>query len=173
MPGLTSERLREVLDYEPETGLFRWKHAKRGWQHTVIVAGSVAGHPYGLRGLYWGIYVDGRHYMAHRLAWLYVYDEWPSEDIDHRDRNGQNNRIDNLREATRTQNNGNCTARKTNKSGFKGVSRYARSQRRPWVAFIQIDRKNQYLGCYATPEEAHAAYMNAANEHFGEFAGDQ
>lgn len=86
---LTVERLRELLDYDPETGVFRWKEPRRKCR-VGEVAGSLR------KDGYVKIQVDGRFYQAHRLAWLCVYGVWPSA-IDHIDGNRANNAIANLR----------------------------------------------------------------------------
>lgn len=155
---LTAERLREVLDYDLETGEFRWRITMgcRG------VAGRVAGCLCATG--YQSIRINRKPYQAHRLAWLHVYGEWPRNEIDHMNGNKADNRLSNLREATRFQNTANRKSRKT----FKGV--YLLPSGR-WAASIQRD-KLHHLGCFDTPEEAHAAYCSAAIERFGEFAND-
>ena len=110
-------RLKELVDYDSETGIFTWKPRK--WAY-----GAKAGTEAGWRD--WKGYViitlDRVNYRAHRLAWLYMTGEWPSQDVDHKDRNKANNRWINLREATRSQNMGNQSLRDCNTSGVKGVS---------------------------------------------------
>jgi hypothetical protein len=95
---LTAERLREILGYDPETGLFT-RLVRTG----RIRAGEVAGTAHS-RG-YRSIVIDGRVYLSHRLAWLYVHGEWPPEQIDHINRNRADNRLVNLRAAKQSQNN--------------------------------------------------------------------
>ena len=93
--------------------------------------------------------------------------EWCSAVIDHRDGDPSNNRWDNLRRATVSQNNANRRLHRNNKCGFKGVVQ------NPWGRFIASIYKNGrriHLGMFATPEAAHAAYVAAARELFGEFA---
>ena len=113
---LTAERLRELLDYDPDTGAFTWR-VTRSHQ---IKAGNVAGST--IAKDYVQIRIDGRRYLAHRLAWFYIYGEWPAGQLDHADTHGNHNWITNLRPATQTQNNGNMRRRSDNTSGFKGVS---------------------------------------------------
>jgi hypothetical protein len=156
---LTAERLREVLSCNPETGLFTCKVSRGN-----IRAGSIAGikrHDGYIR-----IYIDGRWYMAHRLIWLHAYGTWPEHEIDHVDGDKTNNRLCNLRLATTSQNNANRPVHKNNKCGFKGVALY----RGKWRSQIQVDGKNHHLGYFDTAEEAHAAYVAAAEKHFGRFA---
>lgn len=156
--ALTVERLRELLEYDPETGDFRWKF-DRG---SKAPAGAIAG---GLNKGYWLISIDGRRRRAHRLAWLYVHGVWPSGEIDHRNENKVDNRIANLREATRRQNTENISLpRRDNKSSTRGVSTKPRKGRPCWSARIVVDGKQRYLGQFDSPEEAAAAYLAAKAE---------
>jgi hypothetical protein len=156
------DRLMEVLSYDPDTGIFRWK-MKMGAR---ALEGAVAG----------GTFRDGYHYIAFdkdqhrtaRLAWLYVYGEPVPQYVDHENRNRSDNRIANLREATNSQNLSNSIARKTSKSGIKGVT-WA-PDRKKWLAKICVNYKAKKLGYFATAEEAAQAYETAAREAFGEFA---
>lgn len=151
----TAERLRELLDYDPKTGVFRWR-IRRGDRY---LAGTIAGGP--TCGGYWHIRVDERLSQAHHLAWLYVHGVWPTKHLDHRNGNRTDNRIANLREATAIENGQNTNQpKRNNKSGFLGVTRF---QGR-WRATISVNRKVQYLGSFDTPEGAHAAYLAAKAE---------
>jgi len=151
---LTSERLREVLHYDPETGVFTGAR-RRG----KSLPGSVVGGPN--KDGYLRISVDEKLYSAHRLAWLYVYGEFPEHDIDHIDGIRNNNRILNLREVTRSENQQNIyNAYKNSKTGFLGVSQ--RGNR--FQAQIKINGKRMYLGSFSSPEEAHIAYIEAKRE---------
>lgn len=160
--GLTAERLREVLDYDPETGAFTWK-VMLAYRAKV---GAVAG---------WSgddgritITINNTYYKAHRLAWLYMTGRWPEQDIDHRDLDASNNRWNNLREATPAQNLWNTGAHRNNKTGYKGVFLVVSSGR--YRAAIRVAGKTLHLGCFMSAEMAHAAYAAAAREHRGEFA---
>jgi len=160
-PRITAARLRELLDYNHETGEFRWrKRVSRSAQ-----AGDVAGtlHTDGCRR----IRIKRRDYRAHHLAWLYMTGRWCSALIDHRDGNPSNNCWKNLRRATASQNCANARRSKNNTSGFKGVSRTRNGR---WRAAIDKKRRNHHLGYFATPQEAHAAYAAAAPRLHGEFA---
>jgi hypothetical protein len=159
---LTVARLREVLSYDPTTGAFMWR-VQLGRRGRV---GAVAGttHSYGYRV----IGIDGRYCLAHRLVWLYIYDEWPSGGLDYIDGNPANNAIVNLRPASQQQNVWSSRKRRDNKCGFKGVGWHRPS--RSWRARIEANGRRIILGYFATAEEAHAAYMRAARELFGEFA---
>ncbi len=158
---VTADRLRELLSYDPSTGLFTWLLSTGNRAPVGAVAGSVG------KG-YVDIRIDQRLYKAHRLAWLYMTGEWPEQQIDHRDLNRANNRWDNLRVATNSQNHANTRAQSNNRSGFKGVS-WSKAANK-WMAQIVRDRCHTYLGLFDTPEDAHAAYCVAAERLFGEFA---
>jgi hypothetical protein len=155
---LSPERLRSLLHYDPETGVFTWKVARKG-----TAAGTICVHkrPDG----YMRIGVDGRLYYAHRLAFLYMTGRWPSHYVDHVNRNPSDNRWGNLREATVSQNLAN-SYRGNAASGLKGAYRH----KDKWRASISINGKNILLGVFATAEEAHDAYKSAAERQFGEFA---
>jgi len=161
---LTVERLREVLDYDPSTGVFIWLISPAARAPVGAVAGCPK--PDGYRQ----IQVDGVNYRAHRLAWLWVHGVWPSGVLDHKDGYRDNNAINNLRPATLSQNGGNMRRHRDNVSGFKGACFEKRS--RKWRGTIVINGKQRHLGLFATAEEAHAAYVRAAIETFGEFASD-
>ena len=161
-PELTQERLQELLDYDPESGEFRWLVRARPNLREGEIAGCRA------RSEYWCISVDGRMYRAHQLAWLYMKGEWGRPVIDHRDGNPLNNRWRNLRLSTRSENSANRPRDVSNTSGFKGVSFDRR--RGNWIARIRKDARDYFLGRFATAEEAHEAYVAAARLLFGEFA---
>lgn len=157
------ETLKSLLHYDPDTGVFTW--AARSGARSVI--GTVAGHVR-ITG-YRTIAFNGEKYAAHRLAWLYMTGEEPGILIDHVNGQRDDNRWENLRQATFAQNSANSTRQSNNTTGLKGVSVLPHSPNR-WQAAIKRDGKNQYLGCFPTPELAHEAYMSAAKEAHGEFA---
>lgn len=158
--NLTAKRLRELLHYDPETGIFRWSKNRRN-----VVAGTVAGSP--TSDGYRQICVDMNRYRAHRLAWLYVYDEWPGGCIDHINQIKTDNRISNIRVASVSQNSFNTTIRSLNTSGFKGVSFH--KIRNKWQARSTINGKAKSLGLFDTAIQASEAYENYAKKHHGEF----
>lgn len=162
MKKLTYARLREVLHYDPDTGIFTWLIRTANRNRVGGIAGTV--DPLGYRR----IIVDNEAGYGHRLAWLYMTGEWPVVLIDHRDLNNDNNRWDNLREATHGQNKGNVRRYSSNTSGYKGVTLVKKSGR--WHAQIAPKGKNINLGYYDCPVAAHLAYIVAADTHFGEFA---
>lgn len=152
MSKLTAERLRELLHYDPETGVFT-RRVRCGRSP----AGSVAGH--NRKSGYAAVSVCNKLYLAHRLAWLYVYGHWPHKDIDHIDGNGLNNRLSNLRECVPGENHQNVAPHKDNISGLLGVTWDKQTGR--WRSRIMIERRQVNLGRFDTPEEAHAAYLAA------------
>jgi hypothetical protein len=155
---LTVERLKQLLYYDPETGIFTWRARRRGVMRHSIAGGA---DPRG----YVRIRIDRHLYHAHRLAWFWVHERWPVGKIDHANLNKSDNRIANLREATNTENARNCEPlRLNNTSGYKGVS--LRRSTGKWVTYI--DRK--HLGFFDTPEEAAAAYEAACRKYHGAFA---
>ena len=159
---LTKEWVRFHLEYNASTGIFR----RRVANSNNSVAGDVAGARAGAG--YIEIKIDGKSYKAHRLAWLYVYGHLPRGDIDHANMDREDNRLKNLRAATRSQNQFNRPRLRSNKSGFKGVSWHKATSK--FVAQASLNGKKCYLGVFGTPEEAAAAYRNFARRHHGEFA---
>lgn len=152
---LTVERLREVVSYNQETGVFL-SRVRRG----RIVVGSCIGCPTS-KG-YHRIMIDRVEYLAHRLAWLYVHGVWPDGDIDHIDENKSNNRITNLRNVPHIQNMHNqCRPNRDNRTGYRGISPQPGGR---FQAMIQIDGVRKSLGTYSTAEEAHAVYSLARKE---------
>lgn len=154
---LTSARLRELLHYDEKTGVFT-RHAQ-SQRHLPV--GTVPKNP---RYAYLRICLDYKIYMAHRLAWLYVNGVWPDGQIDHINGNKLDNRIENLRDATPSQNKQNMRkARADSKSGLAGASWYSSGNK--WRAAIQIDGKKKHLGYFDTAEEAHQVFMDAKRKH--------
>lgn len=157
---LPASYIRSVLNYDPETGIFRWKNTKARRVKNGDIAGSK-----GKR--YWLINLQSIPRSAHRLAWIYIYGEVPNT-IDHINGDGHDNRISNLRDCTQAQNNRNRRIDERNKSGFKGVSWHKGARR--WRATIMHMGKQKHLGFYDDPALAHEAYMTAAQTAFGAFA---
>lgn len=151
---LTAERVRGLLHYEPPTGELTWRVSRGG----TARAGRVAGRIMPTTG-YRQISIDDRRYLAHRLAWLYVYGVWPPDEIDHINGVKDDNRLSNLRLATHKQNKRNTKRQKNNTSGVTGVRYHKR--RKKWVAEIRVNGKNIHLGYFDTLEEAMAARLAA------------
>lgn len=160
----TPEYLRNALSYDPISGKIFWRigggRRKKGEE-----AGSV-------NKTRWNTYIEigvgGGIYKAHRIAWAIYYGSWPSGLIDHNNGNSMDNSISNLRLATAAQNSHNATIRKSNTTGFKGVT-YKRNEN-AYVAQIRANGSRKYLGIYRTAEEAHEVYCLAAAMLHGEFA---
>jgi predicted ribonuclease toxin of YeeF-YezG toxin-antitoxin module len=160
MSDLTQEELKRLLHYDPETGVFTWRVIK-GW----VRAGAIAG---GINSLgYQQIKINRRNHRGHRLAFLYMTGSWPVADVDHIDGNKSNNRWDNLRPATRSQNNANSKIRSSNSAGYKGVTYCKRDNR--WRAAIRKDGRHYHLGHFDTAAEAYAAYLIKARQIFGPY----
>jgi len=151
---LTAERLRELLDYNPESGGFTWLARLA----THIHIGDIAGN--NNRG-YLEIGIAGRVYRAHRLAWLHVYGVWPTGVIDHIDGNPSNNRICNLRDVSHVGNMQNQRRSKSDSThGILGISKNGTN----WAAQITVGGVKYYLGTHKTQELAHEAYLVAKRE---------
>lgn len=135
--SITQELLRTLLEYDPQTGIFRWKIKASSSAHHGDIAGCIDGQGYRVIRIY------GKNRKAHRLARLYVYGDEP-EVIDHIDRNRSNNAIENLRAVTFSQNSANRAAKSKNKSGFTGV--YWNELGKKWQASIVANGRTHYVG---------------------------
>lgn len=152
---LTAQRLRQLLDYDANSGVFRWADP----QSRRVRAGDEAGTINTLWGRRY-IGADGRRYFAHRLAWLHAFGEWPSGEIDHIDGDPLNNAIQNLRDCSRQTNQQNqSAARRGSKSGVLGAHWHSASN--CWRARIYCSGKFHHIGLFDTAEEAGAAYLAA------------
>lgn len=154
------ERLRELFVYSPQSGVLLRK-IRRGSAPEGAVAGGDNSHGYLV------VPVDGRRYMAHCIAWAMHYGQWPTQMLDHIDRNRANNAIANLRVANNELNQGNTKINKRNTSGYRGVSWCSQSGK--WTAFIRLNGRNKRLGSFETRLLAAEAYSNVAKQKFGEF----
>lgn len=154
--NITQSQLKDLVLYDSETGVFTWRR-KFGRK---IVVGSVAGHVCKRFG-YVKLGVNGRIYMAHRLAYLYMTGAFPESFLDHINGNRADNRWENLRDADAQLNNQNHRhASSHNKSsGLLGVS--WRQSKGKWRASITVDRRSKHIGYFGSSEEAHAAYVAA------------
>lgn len=130
-------------------------------------AGTIAGCPNG-KG-YVTVGFEHEQYLAHRLVWALHHDEVP-EHLDHRDGDGMNNRIENLRECTQTSNNRNMKPRRVKRVKSKGVTLWKLNDNVYYRARIVVNKKEVSLGYFGTEEEAAEAYRKAAAERFGAFA---
>ena len=152
------ERVRELLDYDPETGVFTWR-VKRGQMRVGDPAGRVN------TGGYIQIKIDGVAYVAHRLAWLLIYGAPVPPELGHRDGNPSNNRISNLEEVTHQENqmNLNDSLRYDNTSGYRGVTYYKATGK--WLAQITVDQQCIHLGYFWNKQDAAAARAEAEKEY--------
>jgi len=167
---LTQDRLKQLLDYDPDTGAFTRIGASRPqtmhWASKPL--GFIKRGGTGAGGGYHMMCVDGRTYRAHRLAWLYVTGEWPEADVDHINGDRADNIWRNLRAASRSQNLQNMGKRRDNISGIKGVSFDA--ARGLWKAQICVNGRRIFIGRFGDKEGAASAYLRHAERHFGDFA---
>ncbi len=159
---LTMQRLKELLRYNPFDGHFVWIQINPSAKRIKIGdrAGKLLYRGYTMIG------IDGRQYLAHRLAWMYMKGDWPKYHIDHINLDKSDNRWENIREATKSQNGANRRSMKNNSTGRKGLQ----FRDGKWSARITIKGKLLYLGRFDTPEEATEAYRAASIKYFGEFA---
>jgi hypothetical protein len=148
----TAERVREVFQYDPETGIFRWL-INRYPRKAGDIAGALT------FGGYWRIAIDRTSYPAGRVAWLHFYGVWPNGLVDHKDGNKLNNAIKNLREASSVENGRNSIA--------KG---YCSDSHGKYIAYIYVNRKQISLGRYETEEQAAHARLAGTQKYFGEFS---
>jgi hypothetical protein len=164
LTGLTQARLKELLHYDPETGVFTWLV----WRPNGVKVGDEAGAIHKAGGGYLKIKIDSRSYLASRLAWLYMTGKLPTFRVDHQDTDKLNNRWSNLRPATASQNSANRPAPRNNTSGRKGV--HFHKARARWQAQIRVEGKLIHLGRFDSLDLAAAAYQSAAAKHFGQYA---
>jgi len=155
------EFVRKTFAYDLKTGLFTWKYRVAN-----VLAGSVAGSK-GANG-YTYIRFRKLSVLAHRLAWFYVYGEWPKEQVDHVNGDRSDNSLENLRLASQSQNSCNGALRSTNTSGYRGVS-WSKAKKK-WVASVVKERKQYKLGYFDSKEDAYLAYLEAARRLHGDFA---
>lgn len=161
VPPFTQERLQELLHYNPETGVFTWRVNRRKRK-----AGEVAG---GVSHAYLVIGIQGRLYLAHRLAFLYMEGRWPDE-VDHRDGQSRNNAWTNLREVDRSTNLEN--KRRANRSSVSGLmGAFYQKATGDYLSFINVKGKKIRVGRFKTAEEAHAAYLSKKRELHAGFTG--
>lgn len=155
---LTAERCRELFDYDPETGVL----TRQVRTSNSVKAGNVAGSLNDRGEL--RASADGVKYLAHRLAWLHCHGVWPTQVIDHKDRNPANKRIANLQDVSQALNNQNTGSKKNSSRIYKGVSwDNARSK---WVAYIKYQGKTVNLGGCIREEAAYGAYLAAAKIYY-------
>jgi hypothetical protein len=160
---ITAEAVRSLLDYDAKTGFFTWRnpHACSS-RKAGDVAGSVSPSGYLI------ITIGKSGYKAHRIAWLHHFGDWPQSIIDHADGNRLNNAISNLRECDQSQNCANMKVTRRSSTGLKGAYWHKKDQR--FISKIRVRGKYINLGYHQTAEQAHSAYVAAAQKYHGEFA---
>ena len=166
---ITHDRLQELVTYHPETGEFT-RNTSTTACGVFYAKDSVLGtrpNQKGRAGRYCQIKLENVIYKAHNLAFFYMLGKWPKEELDHIDRNGNNNAWSNLREATVSQNRFNMPAYSSNTSGQKGVNLHVTSGM--WQARASLEGKRHFLGVFKTQEEAIAARIAFTKIHHGEF----
>jgi len=157
MDDITQGELKELLDYNPDTGVFtiKKKYAKN------VIVGKVVGTGNG-KG-YLRISLINRRYLSHRLAWLYVHGEWPDDQIDHINHDRSDNRIENLRCVSNSGNQKNATITKRNRSGVVGV--HWNKSSRKWHAQIKNEGVYDYLGLFDSLDDARKARKRAEKKY--------
>lgn len=164
LPEVTAERVREVFDYNPETGELTYRRTRGGTRSKGDAAGWICRRSLRRGGGYRVTSFNGREYGVHQLVWLWWHGRAARGHIDHINLDRADNRIENLRECSPSENMANRRKQANNSSGLKGVSYHKAAGK--WRATIKL----RHLGLFETPEAAHAAYCAAAADEFGEFA---
>jgi hypothetical protein len=159
---ITQEYLKDILIYDKETGIFTWKVNHTCKSKIGKLAGSIK------QNKYVEVQINKKRYYAHRLAWLYEYGQFPKQQLDHINNNPNDNRIENLREASYSQNGMNKSLQKNNKSGVKGVGWCETAKK--WRARITINKIEYHLGLFSDLELAELVVTEARNKYHGEFA---
>lgn len=157
---LTQYELKSNLDYCQSSVLFTWKINKGNRYIKGCVAGHKSTNPDGKT--YVKIGINGVTYLAHRLAWLYMFNELPNE-IDHINGDGSDNRASNIRNTTPSQSQRNKRIPKTNKSGVIGV--WYSEKRKKWICRITNNDKRIYLGAFDNLFDAACARLSAENTY--------
>ncbi len=160
---ITQEHLKSILDYDLDTGLFKWKVAKQG-----IKIGDIAGT---IKDGYIRIRIEGHQIYAHRLAWFYIHGNYPEKYIDHINGVKTDNRLCNLREANASQNALNKKLSILNSSGVKNVT-FCKSSNK-WRVRFKLNNKDISLGMFEDLELAELVASEARNKYHGEFARDK
>lgn len=150
----TAAQVREMFDYDPITGILRWKIIPAKRTKIGDLAGTLKGNKY-IR-----VSIKSNLYMVHRIIWLFVTGSWPD---DHIDRNRTNNKWVNLRDVSQSVNQNNTGLRKTNTSGAKGINKIIQRGKVYWCARIHKDGKRINLGVRKDKQEAIKLRLEAEN----------
>lgn len=154
---INAERARELIEYDAQSGQMTWRQSM-GRRRAGAEAGRIVANGYRR------MWIDGREYAAHRVAWLIVTGSWPEGDVDHVDMDRQHNAWRNLRACDRSANMHNTKA----KRGIKGVSWDRITSK--WRASAHIHGKSRNLGRYECLGLAISAYRKACTDAYGEMA---
>jgi HNH endonuclease/AP2 domain len=160
-PKISIEELRRLFSYDPLTGVIKWRVARQRIK-AESPAGCLDGHGYTVIG------INGSMHQAHQIAWALHHGDWSTGGLDHRNLCKSDNRIDNLRPASQSQNGANRAPSRNNTSGHKGVTWNKRSGK--WQASIVVRQRRIHLGLFCDIKAAGNAYAEAAVKHFGQFA---
>ena len=155
---INQETVRKLFHYDAESGMLLWRNGNgrnvKPWQEAK--AKNANG--------YYTAKINGKSYLTHRLAWLYVYGEFPKEDIDHKNRIRNDNRLCNLRAVSRTDNCQNISLPSHNKSGHIGVSWF--KSHNCWTVYVKVNKKNKWLGYYKNLDDAIAARKEGEKQYY-------
>jgi hypothetical protein len=158
MIPLDQETVKKLFHYDAESGMLLWRNGNgrnvKPWQE----AKAPNGHGY------YSVKINNKNYHVHRIIWLYVYGCFPKEDIDHKNRIRNDNRLCNLRAVSRTDNCQNISLPSHNKSGHLGVSWFATQKK--WTVYIKVNKKNKWLGYYKNIEDAIAARKAGEKQYY-------
>lgn len=160
---ITQKELKEILEYNKNTGEFFWKISP---MYNVNVGDKAGNNHNG----YTRLTIKGKKYLTHRLAWLYVYGEFPEADIDHIDNDRTNCKINNLRIANKSTNAYNRKRQINNTSGIKGVLWSKASKK--WMVRVGVNKHKLYFGVWEDLEFAELVAQEARAKYHGEFAND-
>jgi|SRR5882672_3236653 len=150
----TQTYLKSILNYDPNTGIWIWKRFKRGVQYKTTAGAKLRYHR--------KIVIDGKGYYSANLVWFYMTGIWPEKEVDHKNRDGFDDRWGNLRLATHGQNMTN----RIHKPKKNGLPTGVRKHGKRYEAFKTINNKYAYLGMFGSIEEAHEAYLKATETEF-------
>lgn len=152
---LSAARVRQLFDYDPKNGALTWAVDRSRLAKKGTVAGSVYSNGYRVVG------VDQTYYLVHRLVWVHHYGEPPKLNVDHINGDRLDNRIANLRDVSKSKNAQNQRKCHGDKKSCDLIGATWDKSNKNWKAQLVLNRKTVYIGRFKTPEDAHAAYLEA------------